>query len=144
MGKSSRAVLIADTSGLVSLLSPNDHNHTEAVEAAQRLHNEPRDILIPSAVFVEFLNILGRKAGHRVALAAAAELTPPFLIVSDPQDKAVALQKFAKVPESVSFTDCLVMAAADAYNTPDIFGFDKQFEEAGYHRLTPSTDWNES
>jgi hypothetical protein len=33
------------------------------------------------------------------------------------------------------------MVAADEYYTPDIFGFDKQFEEAGYHRLTPSTEW---
>jgi hypothetical protein len=31
------------------------------------------------------------------------------------------------------------MAVADEYATPDIFGFDKQFEEAGYHRLEPST-----
>jgi 6-phosphofructokinase len=30
-------------------------------------------------VFVEFLNVMGRKAGHAVALAAVMELTPPFL-----------------------------------------------------------------
>jgi hypothetical protein len=33
---------------------------------------------------VQFLNILGRKAGHETALAAAAELTPPFLVLSEP------------------------------------------------------------
>ena len=141
MKTSSQAVLIADTSGLVSLFSPADQNHQVAVEAAKRLRNEPKDILIPAAVFVEFLNILGRKTGHRAALAAAAELTPPFIILSEPRDNTQALEKFAKVPESVSFTDCLVMAAADEYFTPDIFGFDKQFQEAGYHRLEPSTDW---
>jgi predicted nucleic acid-binding protein len=141
MTKSSQGVLIADTSGLVSLFSPGDQNHRVAVEAAKKLANESKDILIPSAVFVEFLNVLGRKAGHSVALAAASELTPPFLILSEPQDNTPALKKFAKVAESVSFTDCLVMAAADEYYTPDIFGFDKQFEDAGYHRLTPSTEW---
>jgi predicted nucleic acid-binding protein len=141
MTKSNQAVLIADTSGLVSLFSPDDQNHHVAVEAAKKLRNESKDILIHSAVFVEFLNILGRKAGHSVALAAVSELTPPFLILNGPQDSTNALKKFAKVPESVSFTDCLVMAAADEYYTPDIFGFDKQFEDAGYHRLTPSTDW---
>jgi predicted nucleic acid-binding protein len=68
-------------------------------------------------------------------------LTPPFLILHEPHDNTNALKKFAKLPESVSFTDCLVMAAADEYYTPDIFGFDKQFAEAGYHRLEPSTEW---
>jgi hypothetical protein len=33
------------------------------------------------------------------------------------------------------------MALADEYFTSDIFGFDKQFEDAGYHRLTPSIEW---
>jgi predicted nucleic acid-binding protein len=33
------------------------------------------------------------------------------------------------------------MAVADDYGTKDIFGFDKQFEEAGYTRLEPSMEW---
>ena len=67
MTKRSQGVIIADTSGLVSLFSPDDHNHHVAVEAAKRLRNEAKDILIPAPVFVEFLNVLGRKAGHGVA-----------------------------------------------------------------------------
>jgi predicted nucleic acid-binding protein len=51
-----------------------------------------------------------------------------------------ALKKFAHIGEAVSFTDCIVMAVADEYGTPDIFGFDKQFQEAGYHRLEPATN----
>jgi predicted nucleic acid-binding protein len=139
MTKSS--VLIADTSGLFSLFSPDDHNHIVAKEAAERLGKESRDIIIPAAVYIEFLNILGRKANHSMAIAAEAELTPPFLILNEYQDYSNALKKFANLPENVSFTDCVVMAIADKYNTLDIFGFDKQFEDAGYHRLTPSTDW---
>ena len=30
-------------------------------------------ILIPAAVFVEFLNVMGRQAGHAVALAAVTD-----------------------------------------------------------------------
>ena len=74
-------VIIADTSGLVSLFSPDDRNHEEAINAAKRLTNDQKTILVPAAVFVEFLNVLGRKAGHETALAAASELTPPFLIL---------------------------------------------------------------
>jgi predicted nucleic acid-binding protein len=72
-------VIIADTSGLVSLFSPDDRNHAEALNAAKRLQHENRDILIPAAVFVEFLNVMGRKAGHgvqgdRILIALTASL----------------------------------------------------------------------
>ncbi len=146
METNNRKAIIADTSGLISLFSPKDHNHGMAVKAAKRLLNERKDILVPAAVLVEFLNILGRKAGHNAALAAVAELTPPFLILSEPNNLLAtsALDKFETVPQSVSFTDCIVMAVADEYNTKDIFGFDKQFEEAGYLRLEPSTEWKEA
>ena len=135
-----KGVIIADTSGLVSLFSPDDRNHEEAINAAKQLKNDEKTILIPAAVFVEFLNILGRKAGHEAALAAAAELTPPFLVLSEPANlpQSPALKKFANIPEAVSFTDCIVMAVADEYGTPEIFGFDKQFQDAGYHRLEPA------
>lgn len=143
---SSQGVIIADTSGLISLFSPDDHNHDVAVKAAERLRTERKDILIPAAVFIELVNILGRKAGHNAALTVVSELTPPFLVLSEPSNLPAtpALKKFAAVPQSVSFTDCLVMAIADEYTTQDIFGFDKQFEDAGYHRLEPSTEWKEA
>jgi predicted nucleic acid-binding protein len=45
----------------------------------------------------------------------------------------------------VSFTDCVVMAYADAFQTKDIFGFDKQFADAGYTRLSPSSkEWKDA
>jgi predicted nucleic acid-binding protein len=146
METSSQGIIIADTSGLISLFSPKDQNHEVAVEAAKRLSNERKDILIPAAVLVEFLNILGRKAGHSAALAAVTELTPPFLVISEPDNllDTSALEKFSTVPQGVSFTDCLVMAVADEYGARDIFGFDKQFEEAGYRRLEPSTNWKKA
>jgi predicted nucleic acid-binding protein len=146
METSSQGIIIADTSGLISLFSPKDQNHEVAVEAAKRLSNERKDILIPAAVLVEFLNILGRKAGHSAALAAVTELTPPFLVISEPDNllDTPALEKFSTVPQRVSFTDCFVMALADEYGTRDIFGFDKQFADAGYHQLEPSTEWKEA
>jgi hypothetical protein len=76
-------------------------------------------------------------------LAASQRLAYPFVLLNEPQDipSSGALDKFAVLPQGVSFTDCLVMATADAYFTKDIFGFDKQFADAGYTRLTPSTEW---
>jgi predicted nucleic acid-binding protein len=76
-----------------------------------------------------------------VALAVVPELTPPFLILNEPSHlpNSPAFKKFETLPNAVSFTDCIVMAVADDYGTPDIFGFDKQFQDAGYHRLEPAT-----
>jgi predicted nucleic acid-binding protein len=79
MEKINKGVIIADTRGLISLFSSTDHNHAVAVEAAKRLLKEHKDILVPAAVVVEFLNVLGRKVGHFAAIAAYNELTPPFL-----------------------------------------------------------------
>ena len=140
METSNSGAIIADTSGLVSLFSPDDRNHAEAVNAAKRLQNEQQDILIPAAVLVEFLNVMGRKVSHDVALAAIPELTPPFLILNEPSHLPTmpAYQKFETLPKAVSFTDCIVMAVVDDYGTKDIFGFDKQFEDAGYSRLKPT------
>jgi predicted nucleic acid-binding protein len=52
--------------------------------------------------------------------------------------------KFKTAADAVSFTDCIVMAVADEYGTREIFGFDKQFADAGYQRLEPSVDWKEA
>jgi len=144
METSRESVIIADTSGLVSLFLPDDHNHEVALKAAERLRSAHKDILIPAAVFIELLNILGRKVGHTTALAAVSELSPPFLVLTTQTNVSQALKKFEALPQSVSFTDCLVMAVADEYATSDIFGFDKQFADAGYKRLEPSTEWKQA
>ena len=65
------------------------------------------------------------------------------VVLTTQANNAQAQKKFAKLPQSVSFTDCLVMATADEYETIDIFGFDKQFADAGYTRLEPSTEWKQ-
>ena len=141
MGMDIEKVIIADTSGLVSLFSPNDRNHTAVVKVALLLQTANRDILIPAAIFVEFLDVLGRQVNHTSALAAVAELPPPYIVLDDFRNlpKNPPLNKFAEGPEPFSFADCIVMAVADDNGTKDIFGFDKQFENAGYNRLKPPT-----
>jgi predicted nucleic acid-binding protein len=64
-----------------------------------------------------------------------------FVLIETRPYFLAALKKFKGQSEAVSFTDCIVMSVADYYGTKDIFGFDKQFEEAGYHRLEPSSEW---
>jgi predicted nucleic acid-binding protein len=141
MAKTYNDSIIADTSGLVSLFVPTDHNHTVAVKEA--LKHSRKDIVVIHAVYIEFVNVVGKLSGHKLALAAADMIAKRFVLLDEPRDilASGALEKFADLPEGVSLTDCLVMATADAYQTKEIFGFDKQFADAGYIRISPSTKW---
>jgi len=147
MEKTAEAPIIADTSALVSLATDTDQNHVPAKEAAARLRDVSRPIILPADIFVETINILGKRSGHETALKTAAALLRPgsqFVLIETIPYLSRALERFKDEAPGVSLTDCLVMAVADEYGTKDIFGFDKQFEDAGYHRLEPSTKWKQS
>jgi len=131
----------------VSLATDTDQNHEPAAKAAGQLRKASRPILLPFDVLVETVNILGKKSGHETARKAASELLHPesqFLLIETGHYLFTALEKFKDQPPAVSLTDCIVMTVADDYGTKDIFGFDKQFEEAGYTRLEPSTEWKKT
>jgi uncharacterized protein len=135
---------IADTSALVSLAVKTDQNHQQALKAAEQLREASCPIILPVDVFVETINILGKRSGHDTALQAGRQLLRAdsgFILIETKPYLATALAKFNDQAPGVSLTDCIVMVVADDYGTKDVFGFDKQFEDAGYHRLTPSTDW---
>lgn len=130
--------IIADSSGIVSLILPQDSNNDKALRVKNVLLKEKRQMVIPSEVFAETINVLGRKVNHAKVVLVARELLAikQFMIVSTSEDQRVtALKIFAKQPESVSFTDCIVMATADHFETKDIFGFDEVFRKNRYIRL---------
>jgi predicted nucleic acid-binding protein len=136
--------IIADSSALVSLALEADHNHKQAVKAAEELREASRPIMLPVDVFVETINFLGKRSGHDNALKAAHHLLRPdseFILIETRPYLMTALNKFNDQAPAVSLTDCIVMAVADDYGTKEIFGFDKQFMDAGYLRLEPSTEW---
>jgi len=146
MERTAEQPIIADTSALVSLATETDHNHVPAKDAATKLRKANRPIILASDVLVETINILGKRSSHQTAIKAADALLQPgsqFILVETTSHIQAALKKFKDLSQAVSLTDCIVMTLADHYNTKDIFGFDKQFEEAGYRRLEPSTEWKE-
>jgi len=132
---SSHPFLIADSSGLISLTSSADHNHDQAVRAAERLSRTQTQLLVPAEVFAETVNMVGKKEGHAKAAEVGRLLStlPPFLVIdSSTETRRAALARFATLPQTVSYTDAVVMAVADEYQTARIFGFDEDFQKAGY------------
>src|SRR6516164_5730909 len=103
--------IIADTSGLVSLVTDTDQNHDPATKAAARLAEVSRPIILPSDILVETVNVLGKKSGHGTALKAAGELLRPgsqFILVETRPYLLRALENFKDQSPAVSLTDCIV------------------------------------
>src|SRR5436190_19023835 len=131
-------MFIADTSALLSLIIETDTNHSQAIQIASIYSNQTDTIIIPEDIFSELVNIIGKKFGHNKAYTAATYIlsNKNFLIETITEKvRLSALEKFKKQPESVSFTDCVVMTVADYFETKEIFGFDETFHKNGYQRL---------
>lgn len=133
-----KSTIIADTSGLISLVSVTDSNHAKALATGKKLSAVSGSLIVPSDVYSETLNIAGKKLGHMSAIGTAEMLfANNTFLVADSTEKIRdrAFELFKKQPESVSFTDCVVMATADHFNTKNIFGFDETFRKNGYLRV---------
>ncbi len=137
----SSTLVVADTSGLMSLLIDTDANHHKARAQSAVFDESPGAMVISSHVFTELMNVLGKKLGHKVAVSAGQQIiaTPNYLIIESDEEIAEALKRFSHQPSSVSFTDCIVMALADRFGTKLIFGFDEAFAKDGY-RLPEAAD----
>ena len=136
--KAKQPFLIADSSGLISLTSHTDRNYSHALRAAQQLEETQATILVPYDVYAETVNMVGKKQGHAKAYEVGQFLstTAPFLIIdSSPRAREQALAQLLRLSASVSYTDAVVMAVADEYETEKIFGFDAAFANCGYEHI---------
>ena len=130
--------LIIDSSAFVSLGAIADSNYENAHIISGLIKKEDRNIIVPGDVFTETVNVVGKKIGHKAAIIQAKDifLDPRLNIVeTTPQVRQNALEKFKRQPNSVSFTDCIVMAFADEFETKEIFGFDEAFKKNGCIRI---------
>jgi hypothetical protein len=70
--------------------------------------------------------------------------TPLFLIIDSSREaREKAVESFEAQPQAVS-SQTVSSWPLPTNTAREIFGFDKQFEDAGYNRLEPSTDWKEA
>lgn len=127
--------VIFDSSGFISLSSISDSNHLKAIEIVKQIESQSKTVIMPGEIFTEIINVVGKKIGHYVA-ADQAELILDSKSINiyetNEKIRLEALKKFKAQKASVSFTDCLVMAFADNFDTKDIFGFDEVFYKNGY------------
>ncbi len=129
------AAVVIDSSALFSLVSFDDANHERAVAVSHSLFTSGRILLLSDEVFAETLNIIGKKLGRDKQLTIGREFLHSGAYIFPPtgeEERVKALIKLEKLPASVSYTDAVVMAVADSFETKEIFGFDAVFAEQGY------------
>lgn len=132
------AKIIADSSALFSLVIKKDRNNKKAKKIIQKLSTRNTPVIVPGEVFTELVNILGKKVNHHVAFEAGKAILQQEIFAIEETTQNIrysAFTTFQKQPKSVSFTDCIVMAFADEFDTKDIFGFDEGFRKNGYKRI---------
>lgn len=133
-----KSVVVADSSALISLASVTDSNHELAKKVSGEIGENSDFLIVPGEVLTETVNVFGRKISHDLAASLANEIisSEDLLLMETTADiRSVALAKFINSADSVSFTDCLVMAFADHSKTKLIFGFDEIFRKKGYLRV---------
>lgn len=133
-----KQVIVADSSGLFSLLVGSDANHKKALKINDQHLKTEGIVIVPSEILSELINVVGKKFDHIKAIVVASDILKSKVFnVENTSDliRDTALKKYRYQPKSVSFTDCLVMAFADFYETKEIFGFDEAFRKNGYLRL---------
>lgn len=130
--------IIVDSSAIVSLALPADSNNAKALKISKDILNTKKPLIIPGDVFSEAINVLGKKTGHKGAIVIGTNILKDRRFTIEEATISMRLQAleiFQKQVESVSFTDCLVMAFADEFETKEIFGFDESFRKNGYIRF---------
>lgn len=130
--------IIIDSSAFISLGTVTDSNFHSATVISKRIEKESRTVVMPGEVFTEIVNVVGRKVGHDAAIKQGGKiLSSETIIIAEttPTIRSSAFAKFIKQPETVSLTDCIVMAFADEFETKEIFGFDETFHKNGFTRL---------
>ncbi len=131
-------VIIFDSSALVSLVKSDDQLHEQAQKVANELANSEYELLLPAEVLAESLNVLGRFVSRQVAHDIGQELLQQHaagelrIVQAESAAQEAALAKLLAAPGQPSYVDCLVMALADQYKTPYVFGFDACFRKNGY------------
>lgn len=130
--------IIIDSSAFISLGSVTDSNYKTAVAISRDIAEANRATIMPGEIFTEIVNVAGKKVSHQAAVDQANKiLSQTSMVIAETSSniRRNALDKFEKQPQSVSFTDCIVMAVADHFGTKEIFGFDKTFKKNGYIRF---------
>lgn len=126
---------VLDSSAILSLYLIEDSNHEQAIKASHNLETDSYSLILPGEVISEVLNFMGKKflRSDQIKIGNYLLDSEEFIIIeTDDIIRSNAFSKLQNTAQSVSYTDCIVMAVADHFNTKTIFGFNHAFVTNGY------------
>jgi len=125
--------LLIDADAIFALMVRNDTNHRKAVSLINK--NKKVVISILNTTIAEIATVLFRKVSHQAALKFLTDVKNGDFIIITVEDKLMdkATVYFEKQKtKTVTFFDCLNMAAMEIFNFEAIFSFDKGYAKNGF------------
>lgn len=133
--------LFIDTGALVARVLPRDQHHLASRKGWSTLENVETRLVSSEHVLDEALSLLARQAGATYAArwgrehVASKEIEWLQATRENWQDALRWLDKFSD--QKLSFTDCTSLALMQREGIERVFGFDHDFELAGFELWPP-------
>jgi predicted nucleic acid-binding protein len=132
-------IILADTSGLYSLLNRRDKQYT----AAMSFYNSwPRqtEMIVIEYILLETMTLLRARGFSQLAVQFRETLPTSQVFTlrySPPELEQATFDIFRRYSDkSWSYADCALLAAANMLNTSQIFSFDHHIDQMGLQRIT--------
>jgi predicted nucleic acid-binding protein len=132
------SIILADTSGLYSLLNRSDAHHAEAVAFYNTLPRQS-EVIVIEYILLETMTLLRARGFSTLAIQFREGLSTSQIFVlrySTPQLEQATFDVFRRYADKEwSYADCALLATADVLNTPLIFSFDHHIDQMALHRV---------
>jgi predicted nucleic acid-binding protein len=133
-------IILADTSGLYSLLNRRDEHYTEAMSFYSSLPRRTEMIVI-EYILLETMTLLRARGFSQLAVQFRETLPTSQIFTlrySTPELEQATFDIFRRYSDKAwSYADCALLAAANRLNTSQIFSFDHHIDQMGLQR-TPA------
>ena len=131
-------LILADTSGLYSLLNRKDQYHTRVREFYNTLPTRT-EIIVIEYVLVETMTLLRARGFSPLAVQFRQALSTSHIFTlrhATPEFEGATFEIYRRYADKEwSYTDCALFAVADTLNSSLIFSFDHHIDQMGLQRI---------
>jgi predicted nucleic acid-binding protein len=134
------SIILADTSGLYSLLSRRGQHHTEAMEFYSTLPRQT-EVIVIEYILLETMTLLRARGFSDLAVQFRQTLFTSQIFTlrySTPELEQATFDVFRRYADKEwSYADCALLATSNRLNASLIFSFDHHIDQMGLQR-TPT------
>ena len=132
------SIILADTSGLYSLLNRREQFHTEAMAFYDTLPRQT-EVIVIEYILLETMTLLRARGFSNLAVQFRHNLETSQIFTlrySTPELEQATFDVFRRFSDKAwSYADCALLAVANALNTSLVFSLDQHIEQMGLQRV---------